>query len=356
MRITHHLRENRAACDPLSAAYAVRSLEVPTFSPRTPEASGRPHAGRRSDPTTPGRHELQGLPHKARRNGAARLNFRRGGSFVPAMPPSRSPRRPTRVLSVGTKLAAATTGLVLVVAACVYVALGRYERENLFRTKEAAASAVTSLFADSSAAAIAFTDEDSIKEELAGLGHNREVEYAAVWSVSEEGKLEGKLGELRRGAPETPSKAPPALRLVRAATRVTVFSPVHEPGGRTIGVAAVAFSLAAENAAVAAVGKRTLGISAGISIGLTLMLLIVARFTIIRPLRKLVKAAKELENGRVTDIDVHSKDEIGQLASAFRSMVAAISSREEHIGARNRDMRLLLDNVDQGFITIDIEG
>jgi two-component system chemotaxis sensor kinase CheA len=272
------------------------------------------------------------------------------------MLPPRTPEERPRFSSVGTKLAGATTALILVVAAFVYVALGRNERENLFRTKEVAASAVTRLFADASAAAVEFEDESSTKDLLTRLGHNREVEYAAVWKVSEDGKIAAQLGELRRGAPETPHHVPGAVELVRTQTRATVFAPVADPTGRTIGVVAVVFSLASENAAIAAVGRRTLGLSAAVAIGLTLLLLVLARVTIVRPLRKLVRAAEDLEKGAVTDIDVHSGDEIGQLASAFRSMVAAISAREEHISARNRDMRVVLDNVGQGFITIDLDG
>ncbi|HEX7671421.1 MAG TPA: hypothetical protein VF395_17630, partial [Polyangiaceae bacterium] len=81
------------------------------------------------------------------------------------------------------------------VAAFVYVALGRYERANLFRTKEVAASAVTQLFADATASAVDFDDESATKDMLTRLGHNREVEYAAVWKVSENGKIAAQLGE-----------------------------------------------------------------------------------------------------------------------------------------------------------------
>lgn len=266
-----------------------------------------------------------------------------------------APRERPRILSVGTKLAGATAVLILLVAAGVYVALGRYELDNLFRTKEVAAFAVTKLFADWTVPAVEFTDEASINDELVSLGHNEEIEYAAIWAVNED-KIGPRLGELRRGAPETPTSVPADPELVRTPNRMTVLCPVRAPTGKPIGAVAVAFSLAKENAAIAVIKKRTLAISAGVAIGLTLLLLVVARFTIVRPLGKLARAARHLERGNVIDVDVHSNDEIGQLASAFRNMTRAIRSREEVIVARNRDMRLVLDNVDQGFITVDREG
>jgi len=55
-------------------------------------------------------------------------------------------------------------------------------------------------------------------------------------------------------------------------------------------------------------------------------------------------------------IDVRSHDEMGQLAGAFRSMAGAIRVREDRINARNNQMRLVLDNVGQGFISLNISG
>ena len=94
--------------------------------------------------------------------------------------------------------------------------------------------------------------------------------------------------------------------------------------------------------------------SAAVAAGLTLLLMALARLMVVGPLSKLARAAKRVEDGKdiAADLDIRSRDEVGQLASAFRSMAAAIEVREEHINRRNEDMRLVLDNVGQGFVNV----
>ena len=72
---------------------------------------------------------------------------------MPTVPPTRE-LRSARLMSVRGKLAGATTALILVVTACGYLTLSRYQRDNLLAAKDVSASAVTRLFADQSAAAL----------------------------------------------------------------------------------------------------------------------------------------------------------------------------------------------------------
>src|SRR6478609_11231222 len=111
--------------------------------------------------------------------------------------PATTPRA-SRLTSVGTKLAGATIVLILAVTAGVYLALSRSQRENLLQSKETSASAVTRLFVDSCAAGVVFGDEAAIGDELATLGRNDDVDYAAVWSTDSSGKIMKRFGELRR--------------------------------------------------------------------------------------------------------------------------------------------------------------
>ena len=73
-------------------------------------------------------------------------------------------------------------------------------------------------------------------------------------------------------------------------------------------------------------------------------------------------------------VSIESEDEIGTLGQAFnrmlqqldesylkleglnRTLEQRVQERTEELGARNRDMRLVLDNVNQGFLTISDEG
>ncbi|HMJ14116.1 MAG TPA: ATP-binding protein [Polyangiaceae bacterium] len=269
------------------------------------------------------------------------------------MTSSDSSSRPRRLISVGTKLAGATVLMMSIITIGIYTTLSAYERDNLFKSKETAALAVTRLFADSSGAAVVFGDAAAIQESLNTLGRDRGLEFAAVWALTAEGGVGERLGHLPRGTPETVTAAPASLQMRRTADRLVVISPIRDTNAQPIAVALLAYSLSSDNAAVKDVQKRTLWISASIACGLTLLLLAVAQLTITRPLNKLMRAVKRVERGGETDLDVRSNDEIGVLAAAFRSMASAIRNREENIQAKSRDMRLVLDNVGQGFITLN---
>lgn len=261
-----------------------------------------------------------------------------------------------RFVSVGTRLAGASMALVVLVAAVLYVVVSRYERENLLHAKELSANAVTRLFAATAASAVVFNDDTAIASELATLGGGDEIEYAAIWAVGPAG-LGGLLGERRQGGqPVTPGSVPDRLVVERRAEQVVVWAPIRDHEAQTVGMTAVVFSLARENAAIARVERRLLMVSAGVAFGLLGLLTWISRRAIVKPLAVLVGLAKKLEDGEHVHIERHANDEIGQLATAFGNMAIAIRTREERIGARNADLRLVLDNVEQGFITLDREG
>jgi len=266
-----------------------------------------------------------------------------------------------RLTSVGSKLAGAIIALVVVVTAGVYLKLSHWQRENLLQAKEGSSSALTRLFIDSCVPALVFDDDQKIKDELAILGRNDDVEYAAVWrSDSSGGKLQ-LYGELRRGeAVETLTKIPAASQLRRERDRVVLSAPVRDLSGTTVGAVVAALSLRRENTAIAQIERNILIVSSAVAAGIMLLLMTMARLLIVGPLGKLASAARELERGGPNavevGVDIHTRDEVGELARAFRSMASSIKMREERINARNQDMRLVLDNVEQGFITLDIEG
>src|SRR4051812_26762830 len=89
-------------------------------------------------------------------------------------------RRPL-LASVSAKLAGSIIALLAVVTVTVSLRLSRYQRESLLASKQAAAAAVTRLFADSCAAAVVFEDRAALDDALATLGRNEEIVYAAVW-------------------------------------------------------------------------------------------------------------------------------------------------------------------------------
>lgn len=256
-------------------------------------------------------------------------------------------------MPLGFKLAGATIALITAVTAIVCMGLTAYQRESLLHAKELAAVALTRLFADSSAAPIVFSDTRALNDALNTLARNEDVASVAVFGLDDHGALGEKLAELARGRPAEMTSVPAGLELRRENDRIVVFAPVRDIDTKLVGAAAVTVSLARENAAISDVLRRTLLISAAIAAGITALLLAMARIFIVRPLGQLLVAANKIEQGASTEIEIHSSDEIGQLASAFRSMSIAIRTREARINARNRDMRLVLDNVSQGFLTLD---
>lgn len=117
----------------------------------------------------------------------------------------------------------------------------------------------------------------------------------------------------------------------------------------------------------------------GITVGLaTLLGILLSRIQAVRitqPVQALTQAAIDLAAGqRSVRVDISSGDELQVLGFSFNRMVEELSSsyREleemnrtlEHkveertvaLAGRNRDMRLVLDNVDQGFLTLSLDG
>jgi two-component system, chemotaxis family, sensor kinase CheA len=86
------------------------------------------------------------------------------------------------------------------------------------------------------------------------------------------------------------------------------------------------------------------------------ILWLASRAVVVRPLRRLTQAAAALERGDKADLAITTRDEIGELMHAFMAMSAAIETREQRIRDRNRDMLRILDNAEDGFITVSHAG
>jgi two-component system chemotaxis sensor kinase CheA len=263
-----------------------------------------------------------------------------------------------RLASIGLKLSAATVGVVAVLALCVYSVLIRYEHRNMMASKEAAASMVTELYVATAAAPLTFGDQKGVEDVVALLSANDDVVYAAAYGVNDEGTgLGQRLGELRRGeVAAPPGGIPSSLRVHRTASAVVVDAPVLDPAGKPVGAVQAAFSLERELEALASMEHRILLVSVATSIVMTAVLLLVARRVIVRPLAGLAGAVKKVERGERPKFDRTTNDEIGQLSTAFAAMSTAIEQRETRIAERNRDMRRVLDNVEDGFVTVDAAG
>jgi two-component system chemotaxis sensor kinase CheA len=273
---------------------------------------------------------------------------------------------------VGIKLTAAILLCLVAATALIYQALVERERESLLTAKAQAAAMVTSLFAANSAAALEFEDEAAINDALAKLKSNTTIAYGGLWPVDGmTGSNGARAGEYRaEGYTGAHNDAPQdaAATTTHDGSWMTSSIGVTDALGNRIGQAVVVFSLAKENAALAASKRNILGASVGIAAVVTLLLTVMARLLIVRPLDRLVGVARKLEQGATSEgiaalARVQASDEVGRLGVTIRGMAQAIEDRELQIRAaavrlegRNADMRLLFDNVDQGFATVNRDG
>src|ERR1041385_8707384 len=99
----------------------------------------------------------------------------------PGRPASRSTRSGFTV-SLGTKLAVATVGVLCIVSTGLYLELTNRERQHLVSSKATAASMVSDLFAASLTAPLDFGDIEAVDAEVRNLRSNNEIIYAAVWT------------------------------------------------------------------------------------------------------------------------------------------------------------------------------
>ncbi len=78
---------------------------------------------------------------------------------------------------------------------------------------------------------------------------------------------------------------------------------------------------------------------------------------IVSPLRALSAAAQRIDAGDLSQpIAVTSKDEIAELSRTFNEMTGSLRETVSKLDARNRDLRLVLDNVSQGLLTLGRDG
>jgi HAMP domain-containing protein/HPt (histidine-containing phosphotransfer) domain-containing protein len=258
-----------------------------------------------------------------------------------------------RTTSLGTKLALATVVVLSVVSLFLYQQLTSRERDHLLSSKTRAANMVTELFATSLAAPLDFGDAEAVEVELGNLRTNSEITDASIWSSSS-----NLLARLRRDPPPEETVGPPNAEGTRVLEdRVEVTRLVFGRQGKPIGRAVVVFSLASENAAFAANRTRILWATFAMDAVTALILILIARQQIIKPLAKVAEGTRRLEKGQLDSrVDIQSRDEIGQLAHAFNAMGAAIADREQRLEAARKSLRDLFDHMRQAIFAFGPDG
>lgn len=256
-------------------------------------------------------------------------------------------------------MAGATLAILAVITIAVFVYVSRFERERVLASKEATGLAVTGLFAQGVGAPVAFDDSKGVEEQLALFLSAPSVVHATVFGLDPSGAPQA----LADGGPEPiasgfnlSNERALAGGIQRGPDQILVQAPIVSPAGKPVGFTRVAFSLAADNADISRIERRVLWGTALLGLGLAVALIALSRSLIVRRLGALAVAARRLQTGEQVSVEVRGDDEVSALAAAFGAMASAISSREAEIKRRNHDLHRVLDNVDAGFLTVDLEG
>ncbi len=108
-----------------------------------------------------------------------------------------------------------------------------------------------------------------------------------------------------------------------------VTGPLLTAGGETVGEYVGLRSRDIELAAYAKL-QQAIGIAFGVGLLLALLSSILVARRITRPVHQLVEATRQVSDGQyAVEVEVRSRDEIGELASAFRRMLADLKEKQQ---------------------------
>lgn len=221
--------------------------------------------------------------------------------------------------------------------------------------------------------AVAFSDRETAREVLSALAKDRVIDSVAVYSAA---------GELLHGEGKPTDLAQRAGRIRAAKTDI------YDLPGRVLAVAPVQALEGARGTVVVELStqsliemRRRLTFGALWVGGAALALGVVLAWLIARSLGQRIEAvasaASVMSSGNLDhQIEIRGpNDELGLLALGFNAMSRKVKELVEHIqrtasqesarlerlvtqrteqlNTKNRDLRLVLDNVEQGFVTID---
>jgi two-component system chemotaxis sensor kinase CheA len=129
--------------------------------------------------------------------------------------------------------------------------------------------------------------------------------------------------------------------------------------GQPVAALVVRFSTAREAAALAKLSRQISYVSVATALCLALAILLAIHRVVVRPVKRLEEAAVRLARGEQVDLGgnrARVEDEVVRLAEKFGEMAEAVRDRELRLGVRTAELKLILDSVDQGFLTARADG
>jgi two-component system, chemotaxis family, sensor kinase CheA len=294
---------------------------------------------------------------------------------------SRAPAPPglawEQVRSSGLSIRIKLIGLMVAMSLVIIVPLATYfparELDELRSNRHDRAMAYADLASVQLRSVIAFSDRETAREVLGALAKDRSIDSVAVYSAAgEKLHFEGKPSELALRAGRLVVNQPTAYYLPG---RVLALAPVKALEGArgTVVLELSTQSLAAMQRRLA-FGALWVG---GAALGLGVVLAWLISRSLARRIESIAEAASVMSAGKLDhQIAIHGpNDELGLLAHGFNAMSRKVNELVEHIQktasqesarlerlvkqrteqlhTKNKDLRLVLDNVEQGFVTID---
>jgi signal transduction histidine kinase len=265
-------------------------------------------------------------------------------------------------LSLGVRITIPVVLLVVTVAVGVYLGLVEKSRASLLSSKEQAADMVVKLTSASVLPAVVFGDPQEMERAVGNLARNPDVSDVELWGFESSalGGGEGLLAQFHRAGPrELGRPAATASRLTRDAESIRVIEPVVNLEGKRVAALVVRFSTAREAAALAQLSREISYVSVATALCLALGILFALHRVVVRPVKRLEEAAGRLARGEQHELERSQQgasDEVGRLAEKFADMADAVRDREQRLGLRNAELKLILDSVDQGFLTARMDG
>ncbi|WP_437815352.1 HAMP domain-containing protein [Sorangium sp. So ce1078] len=225
-------------------------------------------------------------------------------------------------------------------------------RDDLVSAKASAASMMADLLSGALTAPLDFGDQDAAQGDLDQLRSNRALIGAMAWGS--DAQPVARVGKPPEGLSAFTTRGAENQVLER---EIRVARPVVRDDGRRLGTLVLVFSLDPENAAFAAARRNILAYAGLVGAVTAFLLLGFARWQIVRPLSRLVDAARRLGEGdRTVRVHVRTNDELGRLAGVFNAMSSAILEREGKLEMATESLRELFDNMREAIVAFGPDG
>lgn len=146
-----------------------------------------------------------------------------------------------------------------------------------------------------------------------------------------------------------------AVRGTGASARLWVAEAVRRDG-ELLGIARASMPIHEVEAHMKAV-RRDLAVGAAVALLVATALGVFLTIGIVRPVRKLADAARRIGKGELgARAALATRDEIGDLGRALDDMAGELQKMVASLDAQGANMRCVLDGVDQGLVSVGLDG